>query len=188
MAGCSDFRLHWAATILRKGGVVAYPTEAVYGLGCDPLNRSAVARLLAIKQRPMSKGLILLAADYEQLAAYIGPVCDDVLERCLGTWPGPVTWVLPARHTTPPWLQGAHGTLAVRVTAHPLAAALCHAVGHPLVSTSANRTGKPPPRSAFTVQRTLGNAIDGLIHGPLGGAARPTVIRDALTNTILRPG
>ncbi len=188
MAGGSPFWLRWAASLLQCGGVVAYPTEAVYGLGCDPLQAAAVARLLVLKNRSVAKGLILLAADYDQVAPYIGPVSPAVLERCLASWPGPVTWILPADPNTPHWLRGAHDTLAVRVTAHPLASTLCRTVGHPIVSTSANRTGKPPLRSALAVRRTLGESIDGLIHGPLGGASRPTTIRDALTGAVLRSG
>ncbi|CAK0749857.1 threonylcarbamoyl-AMP synthase [Gammaproteobacteria bacterium] len=187
--GCSGFRLRQAALVAHNGGILAYPTEAVYGLGCNPLDDEAVKRLLAIKGRPESKGLLLIAADYGQVAPYVAPIRGDVLERCLATWPGPVTWVLPARcGITPPWLRGAHDTIAVRVTAHPLAAALCHTVGHPLVSTSANRSGARPLRTALAVRRVLGNEIDLLVPGALGGATRPTAIRDALTGTVLRPG
>ena len=173
--------------MVHGGGVVAYPTEAVYGLGCDPLDHQAILRLFAIKKRPTTKGLILLAADYAAVAPFVGLIADHVLAHCLATWPGPVTWVLPAHPDTPPWLCGAHQSIAVRVTAHPLAAALCRAVGHPLVSTSANLSGHPPLRSALAVRRGLGERVDCLLHGPLGGATRPTTIRDGLTGTVLRP-
>ncbi len=182
----AGFRLRHAARLIHRGGVVAYPTEGVYGLGCDPLNPDAVARVLAIKGRSKAKGLILIGANYAQLAPYVAPLRGDRLARVLASWPGPVTWLLPARPGVPPWLRGNHATVALRVTAHPLAAALCHAVGHPLVSTSANRSGQRPLRTPLGVQRVLGKNLDCLLHGPLGGQRGPTEIRDGLTGGVLR--
>ncbi|MGB5495457.1 MAG: Sua5/YciO/YrdC/YwlC family protein, partial [Sedimenticolaceae bacterium] len=118
--GLNRLKLQHAARVLRAGGVVAYPTEAVFGLGCDPLNRSAVLRLLAIKQRPMDKGLILIANRLEQLLPFLRPLDPKVEQRLQETWPGPVTWLLPAHPAAPRWLRGRHTKLAVRVTAHPL--------------------------------------------------------------------
>ena len=188
MRGCSEFRLRHAAAVIHNGGIVAYPTEAVYGLGCNPFDLQAIQQLLVIKGRPASKGFILIAADYLQVAQYVRPMQQDFLDQCFATWPGPMTWVLPASCQVPAWLRGTHDTIAVRVTAHPLAAALCRSVGHPLVSTSANRTRHPPLRTALAVQRILGKDIDFLIPGALGGSIRPTPIRDALTGAVLRPG
>ncbi|CAK0774566.1 Threonylcarbamoyl-AMP synthase [Gammaproteobacteria bacterium] len=184
----SDFLLRRAAAAVHRGAIIAYPTEAVYGLGCNPLDQKAVDRLLAIKGRSVTKGFILIASDYHQLATYVAPVQDDVWKRCLATWPGPITWVLPARCDVPYWLRGVNDTIAVRVTAHPLAAMLCCIVGHPLISTSANHTGKPPLRTMLAVRRVLGNSVDFLMPGAPGGAARPTQIRDAMTGVVLRPG
>ena len=179
--------LRRAARMLRAGGVIAYPTEAVYGLGCDPLNRNAVQRLLAIKQRPVEKGLILIASRFEQLAPFVQPPGGAIMRRLNETWPGPVTWVLPAGPATPRWLRGSHHTLAVRVTAHPLAAALCDAFGGPVVSTSANPSGRPPARSALQT-RLRCPGVDLVVHGATGGQARPTPIRDAITGDVLRRG
>ena len=181
------FALRRAAHALRDGAVVAYPTEAVYGLGCDPLNRDAVYRLLAIKQRPVAKGLILIAADPAQLRPFVEPATAEIQQRLDTTWPGPVTWLLPARPETPRWLRGRHDSIAVRVTAHPLAAALCTAFGGPLVSTSANTSGHPPARTALQV-RLRCPGIDHIVCGATGGAARPSSIRDALTGRELRAG
>ena len=171
-------RLRTVARTVQSGGVVAYPTEAVYGLGCDPRNELAARRLLALKDRPMHKGLILIAADFAQLAPFLQPLSPADQARLAVTWPGPYTWLIPARPDTPRWLRGRHDTLAVRVTAHPLAAALCRACGHALVSTSANFSGRPPARTALAVRRQLGRTIDALLVGPTGGAAQPTEIRD----------
>ncbi len=181
-------RLDTAARAVRAGGLIAYPTEAVYGLGCDPDDEAAVKRLLALKRRPMHKGLILIAADFAQLARFLQPLSAAEHARLAATWPGPQTWLIPARSTTPRWLRGRHDTLAVRVTAHPLAAALCRHCGHPLVSTSANRSGRPPARTALAVRRQLSRHLDYILTGPTGGAAKPTAIRDLRTERLIRNG
>lgn len=183
-----DWHLRAAARSIHSGGVVAYPTEAVYGLGCDPLDGDAVFRLLAIKQRPLAQGLILIGADFSQLAPYVGPVSAPVMKRIRASWPGPVTWLLPATPGCPWWLCGAHETIAVRVTAHPLAAALCRAAGHALVSTSANRHGRPAARTHLQVERQLGAELDYVLTGKVGPRKHPSEIRDALSGRIVRPG
>jgi L-threonylcarbamoyladenylate synthase len=173
---------HWVAC----GGVVAYPTEAVYGLGCDPRDGAAVRRLLALKARPEGKGLILIAAAWSQLEPYVRDLEPERMAVIHATWPGPVTWLLPARPETPRWLTGDHATLAVRVTAHPMAAALCQRWGGALVSTSANRASRPPARTALGVRRALPSGLDYLLSGPCGGAARVSSIRDGRTGAVLR--
>lgn len=181
-----ELRLRIAARIVRAGGLIAYPTEAVYGLGCDPLNQRAVQRLLALKRRSVSKGLILIAADFAQLEPFLQPIPLPDRARLEASWPGPQTWLIPARTDTPRWLRGQYDTLAVRVTAHPAAAALCRACGHPLVSTSANPSGRPPARSTLAVRRQWGRRLDYLLPGPTGGAAKPTAIQDLRTGRVLR--
>lgn len=182
-----DSALAHAASTLRNGGIVAYPTEAVYGLGCDPRNTRALQRLLEVKQRDPHKGLILIAASFEQLSPYLLELNDNTRARILPTWPGPVTWLLPARDDVSPLLRGAHHTLAVRVTAHPLAAALCRAFGGAVVSTSANRSTAPPARTAQQVRADLGDDVDALLEGAVGTLANPTEIRDGATGALLRP-
>ena len=184
----TPWQLREAVHVLHDGGLIAYPTEAVYGLGCDPLNADAVLRLLELKQRPWQKGLILIAADQTQLDPYLLPLDDIMRARIEPTWPGPNTWLLPARDETPWWLRGEHDTLAVRVTAHPVASALCRAFGGPIVSTSANLAGKAPAISPLQVRTAFGDQIDYIVHAPLGGADRPTQIRDGRTGEIVRAG
>jgi len=166
---------------------VAYPTEAVYGLGCNPLNAQAVARIFALKNRPGDKGLILIAADYHQAENYIGTIPQSARERCLANWPGAITWIFPASDQVPEWLRGNRATIALRVTAHPLAAALCRQAGYPLVSTSANRSGSRPLSTALGVRRVFGSQLDFILTGALGGRKRPTPIYDALTGDVVRP-
>jgi L-threonylcarbamoyladenylate synthase len=166
--------------------VIAYPTEAVYGLGCDPLNPEAVERLLALKQRPPEKGLILIAAGIEQLLPFVHQLPAALMQPVFDSWPGPATWLLPARPSTPHWLTGDHESLAVRVTDHPIASALCRVCRSPLVSTSANRSGHPAARRALDVRRAFPKGIDAILNGPLGALERPTAIRDALSGRLIR--
>ena len=175
-----------AVAALRRGGVVAYPTEAVWGLGCDPHDASAVMRLFALKQRPNATGVLLIGADFAQVSPYIGDVPASAIERATATWPGPETWVFPRSDRVPAWISGEHSGIALRVTAHPVAAALCRAFGGALVSTSANRHGEPPARSIDALRAMFADEVDAIIDGALGGRERPTPIRDALSGQTLR--
>jgi len=177
-----------AIPILHSGGIIAYPTEAVWGLGCDPANQQAVMRLLALKQRPIEKGLILVAADLAQLDGWVRLDSLPAARRqaVLETWPGPQTWILPADERAPRWITGAHPGIAVRVSAHPPVQAVCRAFAAPLVSTSANLSGQPPPRRYHEINPRLLTAIDALIEGDTGDLSQPTPIRDALSGHLLR--
>ncbi|MEM6640496.1 MAG: Sua5/YciO/YrdC/YwlC family protein [Pseudomonadota bacterium] len=176
-----------AARIVRHGGVIAHPTEGVYGLACDPEQRQALERIFAIKSRDLGKGVILLAHDAATLQPYCAPFDDDMIGRLNGQHRRPVTFVVPAAAHTSALLTGGRTTLAVRVTRHPLSRQLCRAVERPIVSTSANRGGRRPARSAQAVRRALGGDVDMILAGPLGGASGPSEIRDALTGNVLRP-
>jgi len=173
-----------AAHILRQGGVVAYATESCFGLGCDPRNPSAVKRLLNLKQRPMKKGLILIAADVDQLRPY----CAEFPPQVLAAWPGPHTWLLPAKKNAPRWIMGNHARIALRVTAHRQAAALCRGAGMAIVSTSANRSGEVPARSYRETVRRFHGKVDYILSGYPGGLPRPTAITDAGTGKSIRAG
>lgn len=177
MAGSPAIRK--AAATLRAGGLVAYPTEGVWGLGCDPLDPDAVARLLLLKTRSASAGLILIAATRNQLDPWLDRIDAALRRKVMATWPGPVTWLLPAAEWVPHWITGGRETLAVRVTAHAQSAALCRAAGGPIVSTSANRRGRPPAHSAVQVRRWFGGELDFILGGATGGLPGPTEIRAA---------
>lgn len=174
---------------LNNQQVIAYPTEAVFGLGCDPDSEQAVNALLALKQRPWEKGLILIAADYQQLLPYIDDSALSEPQRAaiFASWPGPVTWVIPARPETPRLLTGRFSSLAVRVSDHPLVQQLCRQYGKPLVSTSANLSGQEPCRNADEVMQQFGAAFPVLV-GSVGGRLNPSEIRDALTGEQIRQG
>lgn len=178
-----------AIAVLNKEEVIAYPTEAVFGVGCDPDSEAAVYRLLDLKQRPVDKGLILIAANFEQLKPYIddSKLTEEQRQAVFARWPGPVTFVFPAKPTTPRWLTGRFDSLAVRVTDHPLVIALCTAYGKPLVSTSANLSGLPPCRTAQEVIEQFGADFP-VIDAPTGGRQNPSEIRDALTGELFRQG
>jgi L-threonylcarbamoyladenylate synthase len=175
-----------AARVVRAGGVIAYPTEAVFGLGCLPQDRAAVMRVLAIKRRSWRKGLILIGADLAQLERFVVLPPEPRRSEILASWPGPVTWVLEARRGTPRWISGGRNNVAVRLTAHPLARQLCARAGQALVSTSANVSRRPPHRKLLPLRRQLGSVVDYVLAGELGGLSQPTVIRDGRTGRALR--
>lgn len=182
------FRIRRAASILRAGGVIAYPTEGVWGLGCDPDNDAAVRRILELKRRDPAKGLILVAADIDQLEPYLAGLGEDEYSRLRASWPGPVTWLVPANGTASRWITGRHPGLALRVSALPQLAVLCRLFGGPIVSTSANPSGRPAALTALRVRRYFPGRLDYVLCGPLGGRRGPSTIRDLMTDKVLRPG
>lgn len=182
----SSIHLRKAVTTLRGGGVIAYPTEAVWGLGADPWNEAACMRLLELKVRPWDKGLILVAADRAQLAPFIEVPSNAAWKRAAITWPGPNTWVFPCTEETPMWISGDRPSVAVRISAHETVRALCERFGGAIVSTSANPAGRDPALSATQVRLYFGRRLDHVLPGALGGLARPSSIRDAQTGHILR--
>lgn len=175
-----------AIQALNDGTVIAYPTESVYGLGCDPFNQFAVLHLLALKKRATHKGLILIAANVEQIMPYITPISPDRMQQILNTWPGPFTWVFPKSKLTPAWIHGNHNTVAVRITAHPIARDLCTHFGKPLISTSANVEGELPARTAKAVEEMFPTGIKMIVFGETGGLSKPTEIRDAVSGIVIR--
>jgi L-threonylcarbamoyladenylate synthase len=177
-----------AVQALHDGGVIAYPTEAVWGMGCDPRQQAAVLRLLQLKQRALDKGVIVVAAELEVLAAWLDleRLPPARLHAVQASWPGPHTWILPASARAPRWITGAHAGIAVRISAHPLVAALCRAWGAGLVSTSANLAGQPAARRREELDPALLPALAGVLDGHTGGLTQPTPIRDALSGQVLR--
>lgn len=166
------------------GEVLAYPTEAMYGLGCDPWNICALENLLKLKVRSQNKGLIVLIYDWSQLWDLIAHVPDSCLERVHSTWPGPVTWIFPKSEKVPRLLCGDRDTIAIRMTAHKVAHDLCF--NAPIVSTSANITGSTPARSIQELQVQFPTQIKFVLDGALGSGTAPSSIFDVMTCMQLR--
>jgi len=177
-----------AVIALAKGGVVAYPTEGVFGLGCDPDNGEAVQRLLAIKKRPQEKGLILIAASIEQLLPYIdlSSLSVQIKKDLVNSWPGPNTWVVPKSRKVTSWISGQFNSVAVRVSDHPLVQSLCQVYGKPITSTSANLSGQPSCTTYSEVVENLSHEVNVIIEGKVGSLGGSTSIRDAMTGHYLR--
>ena len=171
---------------LASDGIIAYPTEAVFGLGCDPRSETALTRILDVKGRKSHKGFILIAASQEQLSPFIEPVPAQWQVQLDAAWPGPVTFVMPASAAALALLTGGRDTLAVRVSNHPLVVELCTELGHALVSTSANRSGSPALRSSDEVRQAFGDDIDVVLNGNVGTLGTPTRIIDIRTGQQLR--
>jgi L-threonylcarbamoyladenylate synthase len=179
--------LQKALDVLHAGGVLAYPTESVWGLGCDPFDPLAVEKILRLKQRSVDKGLIVVAASMEQVAKLVRPLSAEQQALLRSTWPGPTTWLLPdPDQCFPGWIRGSFSSVAVRISAHPLVRQLCVAYGGPLVSTSANPAMQPPARSRLRVMCWFGRHVDYVLPGRLGSNNKPSVIRDLHSGKVLR--
>lgn len=177
--------IHRAGRILRSGGVVAYPTEGVFGLGCIPDDAGAVIRILSIKKRSPALGLVLIASSIDQLEDWAELPEAVSLESSMER---PVTWIVPAAINVPYWIKGEHHGLAVRITTHPVASALCDAADSVLVSTSANVAGSPPARTAYVLRRRFRSLVDCIVPGRCGPAAGASEIRDLKTGNVIRTG
>lgn len=181
-----SIKLRYVANVVASGGIIAYPTEAVWGLGCDPDEPDAVLRLLQLKRRDWRKGLILVAASMAQFEPYLAALNAEQRQQLALSWPGPITWLVPHNGKVGVGICGEHSSVALRVSAHPVVQALCNLCGGPLVSTSANPDGLRPARDRLTVRRYFGDAVDAYAPGAVGEAKRPSEIRDLLSGKIIR--
>lgn len=181
----SSIKIRLAVQKIKTGGIIAYPTEAVYGLGCDPLNEQAVLNLLALKKRDINKGLILIASSLTQLEPYL-QLNDEIRSRVQTTWPKPVTWLIPAQTWVPQWLTGQHSSLAVRITVHPIAKLLCEKANEPLVSTSANTSSKAAATKSWQIAHYLNDSKLFIVPGKIGCLKQATPIYDILNHQQIR--
>lgn len=181
----SPWALNRLNQAIANGAVIGYPTDTIWGFGCDPLNASSVVRLLEIKQRPVEKGLILLASDLLYLEPFI-VIDPQQRSQLLAPTTRPTTWLVDASEHCPAWIRGKHPTVAIRVTSHPLLRFVCRGLQLPLVSTSANRAGRPPARNALQMQRQFGEELDFIVTGFDTGGARASEIKSLATGTLVR--
>ena len=175
-----------AVDALRKGGVIAYPTEHCFGLGCDPRNHSAIERLLNIKQRKKDQGVILIAETLKQVSDYADLDNVPLIDQVKNSWPGPNTWLLPVNDKVSSWVRGKHKTIAMSISSHLVCQQLCNEFAHALVSTSANRHGEDALLNANDVYAEFNDELDYIVDLPVGGASKPSVIRNSLTGEQLR--
>lgn len=178
-----------AVAALQAGEVIAYPTEAVWGVGCDPWNEQAVLALLRLKQRAVEKGVILIASDIEQVEPYLEQLTAEQREMVIASWSDGVTqastWLVPLTADIPKWISGEHSQVAIRVTKHKQTQALCRVFGRPIVSTSANPSGEVSALDSAMVRNYFGDQVF-VLEGATGGAKQPSVIRDVVTGMVLR--
>lgn len=172
--------------ILKQGGVIAYPTEAVWGLGCDPFNKESVYRILEMKNRPVYKGLILVAGDEEHLTLWKDQLSLEQYKRLISCTKKPTSWVVPDTSIAPEWVRGEHDSVAIRMIQHEQTRELCSHFGKVLISTSANTAGHPPARTKEEVSQYFGNKIDAIFDAPLGQNSQPSLVKDLLSDTIYR--
>lgn len=179
--------LNRLARALSAGAVIAYPTDTIWGLGCDPYDAASVARILQIKQRSVAKGLILLSSrlDYCEPFIELEPGQRDTLLQARDR---PTTWLVKASAFCPCWIRGDHPTVAIRISRHPLLPYLCDYLQAPLVSTSANRAGCSPARNPLQLRRQFGEQLDYIVHGFETGDGKPSEIKSLASGTILRAG
>lgn len=177
---------HRLRTHLQRGGIIAYPTEFCYGLGCDPRNPRALRTLLRLKKRPQHKGLIVIGQDLNQLTPLLFRLPETLQTTLNQTWPAAKTYVLPCKTNTPILLRGKNrNALAVRVPKHHLARQLCSLAKTPLVSTSCNRAKHRPCKNEREAKRLFGHQV-WVIGGNTSGAKRPSEIIDWQSGAKLR--
>ena len=178
-----------AALLLTKGQIVAYPTESVWGLGCDPFNPQAIERLLTLKQRSVDKGLIVICSDLATLAPLLDPLPSPIQDTLQASWQSdqpPTTWLVPHLNYFSTWVTGSHSTVAIRLTHHPIAHALCQAFGGSVLSTSANRAQQPPAKTLEDAFDVFGLDV-AYVAGDVGDNDNPSRVIDALSQHTVRP-
>ncbi|MFK8011538.1 MAG: L-threonylcarbamoyladenylate synthase [Marinicellaceae bacterium] len=181
-----DKLINQAVDSLKTGGTIVYPTESVYGLGCNPFDEEAVNGLLSLKQRHVSKGLILIASHIQQILPMIKPSNSNDLARALKTWPGHHTWIFPKTKLVPDWVSGEHNSVAVRVSNHPIVIKLCNKYNSPIISTSANISEQNTLKTIKEIRSVFGNRINYYLDAPTGTEKKPSTIHLAHSDAIIR--
>lgn len=179
-----------AVNILEEGGVIAYPTETVYGLGCDPWNKEAVNRIRFLKGRDGNKPMILLIPDIQNAGMLSMPIPEKTRALINTFWPGPLTLVMQASTRAPESILNQDRKIAVRISSDPVCGQLMKKYNHPLVSTSANSSGEYPARSVAEVENYFNDKLDAILDGGTRHISEPSTVVDLFNNElrILRTG
>ncbi|MFT6153898.1 MAG: L-threonylcarbamoyladenylate synthase [Bermanella sp.] len=178
--------IYKAKHALETSGVIVYPTETVWGLGCDPFDEEALNRILDIKRRDAYKGLILVGANIQQFDFLLNDIAAEKRAELESRWPGPFTYLVPHKDMILPLVYGRFDTVAIRVSSHPMVQQLCKQFGGPIVSTSANYSGQPTVRNAVQARLLFGSQVDFILSGPVGLANGPSKIVDLETGRVIR--
>ncbi len=191
MPALPAWRASLVAGLLRQGAVIAYPTEGVWGLGCLPIFPDSVTRILQMKRRSWEQGLILVASTIDQAQPYLTGLDEAHYQTLAKSWPGNTTFLVPDNGGAPHWITGRHNTLAIRVSAHPVVTSICASVGGPIVSTSANPSGKPAARTALQLRQYLAavardSRVDYIVPGQTGKAGGASEIRHLMSGAVIR--
>jgi len=181
----SRFQIRAAAKAIKNQGVIAYPTESVFGLGCLPLSESAVNKVLQLKHRPANKGLILIASDLKQIEPFTD-LNDNDREK-ISSQSSATTWLVNKSDLTPIWVSGKHNKVAIRVTTHPTVKALCNEVGGAIISTSANPSSAKSASNILQVRQYFPVQLDYYLPGDTGNIKTATPIIDIETMNLIRP-
>lgn len=171
-----------ASEIIKNGGNAIYPTEGIYGIGCDPFNESSVENIFKVKGRDLTKNFIILASNIN----YLKRIIDNNFFKSKALIDGSfTTWVIPTNKDCPPWLT-TNKSIAIRITNHPVVNELCLNLGGPIISTSANCSNHKYINDITTIENIFDGKIDCIVKGQLGNEKKSSIIKNILTNEILR--
>ncbi len=174
-----------ASNLLHDGEIIIYPTESIYGIGCDPWNESSVNKIYEIKNRPSNKPMIIVGSDIAQIEKLVD--VRSLNRSVIDSWPGHSTWLIPSNKSCPPWLKDAiTAKVAIRISEHETVKKLCIDFGKPLISTSANLSEVLPSKDKAEIEKIFSSSIEYIVEGLLGGSESPSIIRDMLTGEIVR--
>lgn len=182
--------LEQAITCLKQGDVIAYPTEAVWGLGCDPFQQQAFEKILQLKQRPIEKGVILLSESIARIEPLLASLDPPIRQQVIASWQHQnrhsraTTWLLPVTNDIPIWIYGDHDRVAIRVTQHSICQQLCIGFDNLIVSTSANPAGLEAAKTAVNVANYFSGIA--ILSGEIGQSPEPSRILDAVTGKVIR--
>ena len=175
---------HRLVRFIRRGGIIAYPTESCFGLGCDPKNKKEINKIIKLKKRSLNKNFILIGSSLKHFDSFTNSFNDVTKKKLFSKWPGPHTWVIKANHRCPNWLKS-NSKLALRIPSFSSCQALINSIDMAITSSSLNLSGKIPLRNYRDAYKFLPDKVK-LIKGRIGNNRNPSVIQDFKTKYIIR--